>query len=236
MHGDMNIRPAHEIRLGDALTVLRSMESESVQCCVTSPLSKKEIGDVLSAMNPRMAVIAKCNEIRWIKPQVGKCGKAFYMVGVKFIGCSMGRLATLTVILVAFINQANQSLPFSRRIKPLAFRRSTAFPVWVACSSSARHSVSFATQIRLWNACFFAETLPSFRRVRLALKSVRDFATGHPFAVAIRSFQIQSAWTCRYLKISQFLIDVFRIARHEAANFIGRKLLDNIFLMKPISV
>lgn len=37
MHGDMNIRPAHEIRLGDALTVLRSMESESVQCCVTSP-------------------------------------------------------------------------------------------------------------------------------------------------------------------------------------------------------
>ena len=33
----MNIRPAHEIRLGDALTVLRSMESESVQCCVTSP-------------------------------------------------------------------------------------------------------------------------------------------------------------------------------------------------------
>lgn len=183
-----------------------------------------------------MTKITNGKQIRNFKPQVGMFCPSLNVVCVKFIFCIMRRTASLTKIIISFINLANQFFPFTGTIKSLTLGRASAFIVWIVCASSAGHSVSFAAQMRFWARCFLALNLSGFRAMFFACKS-RLFAVCFiAFHITVRTFEIQSARTCRNIEIFQFFINTFWVTPDNRADLVSRKTFGNIFLIKPIFV
>ena len=163
----------------------------------------------------------------------------FNMMNMKALVSIFAASTPLAGVAIFFKDAAKEIPTISPRIHFLSLWRTAIFVSGVSIPSATVHSVSLAPKPWFGHACLFAKNLSRFFTVSLPVKRIFIAVSSSVIQVphiVVRAFQIKPTRTCGYFKITQLLVNIFRITFNYFCNIVSRKTLDNVFFIKPVSV
>jgi hypothetical protein len=225
-----------DILEGDAVDLLPTLASESIQAFITSPaywgllLDQIFSASILSAVHPFVALPTKRNHVVRVKSQRLISCPGLKVMCVQTLGALLWCRTSNAFESIASVHSSKHCFEFRISIESLPLGRTTINVVRVLASIFSIHAIGSAAQPWFWHRCFFTKQLLSSDAMLLALKRVYSSSLLH---VIVLLTQILPAWTSGYSKVLEFLMNPLRVSSYQASNFIRRQAFINVLGTKP---